>query len=178
VVLPPQLTGLYTLYAPNWTALYGTIRTQLVPLPASNPRKPSSRHILPRAFPMLLYSECPGRWTCSRIFKRSSGLTTVLLTAPAMPPAMKEATKFPLIHTRKTYMGEPAGGGEGGAAAGMVLDCGGDVLRLPVPEGKGGVRAAEVEAEVDVAVAVAVAVVDVALIALGGFVLGDAWEAP
>ena len=66
---------------------------QFAPLPAIIPRQPSSRHILLRALPMLiLYSSRPTFCTCSKILRRSSGETTVRETAPAVPPAMKEAT--------------------------------------------------------------------------------------
>jgi hypothetical protein len=43
------LTLLYTLYALNCTAEYGTIRMQFVPFPAMNPLQPSSLHILASA---------------------------------------------------------------------------------------------------------------------------------
>lgn len=55
------------------------------------PLQPSSFHILARAGPTPVYETLPGPCTWKMIFNRSSGLTTVLLTAPATPPAMKDA---------------------------------------------------------------------------------------
>jgi len=40
----------------------------------------------------ILYASRPALCTWNKIFNRSSGDTTVLDTAPANPPAMKEAT--------------------------------------------------------------------------------------
>jgi hypothetical protein len=69
------------------------MRMQFVPFPAMNPRIPSSLHILPKAFPIdILYASRPALWTWNKIFNLSSGETTVLETAPAMPPAQKDAT--------------------------------------------------------------------------------------
>lgn len=74
---------------------------QFAPLPAIMPLKPSSLHILPNALGMLiLYSVRPVDCTCSKIFNRSSGDTTVLETAPATPPAMKDATTACDSHDR------------------------------------------------------------------------------
>ena len=68
------------------------MRMQLVPLPAMKPRQPSSRHILPRALETdIWYSVRPALCTWNRILRRSSGETIVRDTAPATPPAMKEA---------------------------------------------------------------------------------------
>lgn len=86
------LTLLYTLYALNCTAEYGTIRMQFVPLPAMSPLQPSSLHIFASAFGTdILYSLRPTLCTWNRIFRRSSGDTTVRETAPATPPATKDA---------------------------------------------------------------------------------------
>lgn len=69
------------------------MRMQLVPLPAINPFTPSSRHIFCSAFHIpTLYCDPPPGCTCSRIFNRSNGLTTVRDTAPATPPETKDAT--------------------------------------------------------------------------------------
>ena len=68
------------------------MRMQLVPLPAMNPRQPSSLHIFASAFPTdSLYSLWPALWTWNRILRRSRGETTVRETAPATPPAQKAA---------------------------------------------------------------------------------------
>ena len=68
------------------------MRMQLVPLPRMKPRQPSSFHILTRALPTLsLYSSRPTLWIWKSIFSRSSGETTVRETAPATPPAKKDA---------------------------------------------------------------------------------------
>lgn len=81
------------------------MRMQLVPLPAMKPRQPSSRHILANALPIdILYSVRPWLWTWKRIFKRSSGETTVLETAPATPPAMNEAVIGCETSSRKRSM--------------------------------------------------------------------------
>jgi hypothetical protein len=69
------------------------MRMQLVPLPAMNPLHPSSLHIFAKAFGIdILYASRPALCTWNKIFNRSRGETTVLETAPAMPPPMKEAT--------------------------------------------------------------------------------------
>lgn len=69
------------------------MRMQFVPLPAMNPLQPSSLHIFARAFGTdILYSSRPTLWTWNKILRRSRGETTVRETAPATPPAMKEAT--------------------------------------------------------------------------------------
>ena len=66
---------------------------QLVPFPAMKPLQPSSLHIFASAFgTLILYSFRPTLCTWKRIFNRSRGETTVRETAPATPPAMKEAT--------------------------------------------------------------------------------------
>jgi hypothetical protein len=86
------LTLLYTLYALNCTAEYGTILMQFVPLPAMKPLQPSSLHIFASAFGTdILYSSRPTLCIWNRIFRRSSGDTTVRETAPATPPATKDA---------------------------------------------------------------------------------------
>lgn len=65
---------------------------QLVPFPARNPLNPSSRHIFARAFRTdILYSVLPADCTWNKILSRSNGDTTVLETAPAIPPAINEA---------------------------------------------------------------------------------------
>jgi hypothetical protein len=87
---------------------------QFVPLPAMNPRQPSSRHILASAFgTLILYSVRPALWTWNRIFRRSRGDTTVRDTAPATPPAMNDATTgwpsaFRVRMTRVGVVGEPS----------------------------------------------------------------------
>lgn len=89
-VLP---TLLYRLYALNCTAEYGTIRMQFVPLPAMKPLQPSSLHIFMSAlWTGILYSFRPTLWTWNKILSLSRGDTTVRDTAPATPPAMKDAT--------------------------------------------------------------------------------------
>lgn len=55
------------------------------------PRHPSSFHILSNAGPTPWYDMLEGPWTWKIILRRSSGLTTVLLTAPDTPPAMNDA---------------------------------------------------------------------------------------
>jgi hypothetical protein len=58
-----------------------------------NPRQPSSLHIFASAFGTdILYSSLPTLCIWNRIFRRSSGDTTVRETAPATPPATKDAT--------------------------------------------------------------------------------------
>jgi hypothetical protein len=65
---------------------------QLVPFPAMKPLQPSSLHILARAFGTdILYSSLPTLCIWNRILRRSSGDTTVRETAPATPPATKDA---------------------------------------------------------------------------------------
>lgn len=69
------------------------MRTQFVPLPLMNPLNPSSFHIFIKALGTdNLYSFLPALCIWKRIFNRSRGDTTVLETAPAIPPAMKAAT--------------------------------------------------------------------------------------
>lgn len=78
------------------------MRIQFVPFPAIMPLNPSSRQIFAKALcTLILYSVCPVLCTCSRIFSLSSGDTTVLDTAPATPPAMKDATIACDIQDRK-----------------------------------------------------------------------------
>ena len=58
-----------------------------------SPLQPSSLHIFASAFGTdILYSSRPTLWTWKRILRRSRGETTVRDTAPATPPATKEAT--------------------------------------------------------------------------------------
>jgi hypothetical protein len=57
------------------------------------PLQPSSLHIFASAFGTdILYSSLPTLCIWNKIFRRSSGDTTVLETAPATPPATKDAT--------------------------------------------------------------------------------------
>lgn len=89
------------------------MRMQFTPLPAIMPLKPSSLQILPRAFGMLiLYSVRPLDCTCSKILRRSSGDTTVRDTAPATPPATKEATTACDTHDRKPWSWTSVGSAE------------------------------------------------------------------
>lgn len=77
-------------YEVNWTAEYGMMRTQLMPLPLMYPLNPSSRHMRASELNTPLYGLPPVRgWTCWMILSRSSGLTTVRDAAPAHPPATK-----------------------------------------------------------------------------------------
>lgn len=65
---------------------------QFVPFPAMNPLHPSSLHILPSALCTdILYSSLPTLCTWNKILRRSRGETTVRETAPATPPATKDA---------------------------------------------------------------------------------------
>lgn len=86
------------------------MRIQFVPLPAIMPLQPSSLHIFPNALEMLiLYSSRPTFCTWSKILRRSSGLTTVRETAPATPPAMKDATTACESHARSACRGTGSG---------------------------------------------------------------------
>jgi hypothetical protein len=68
------------------------MRIQFVPFPAMKPLQPSSLHIFASALGTdILYSLRPTLCTWKRIFRRSSGDTTVRETAPATPPATKDA---------------------------------------------------------------------------------------
>lgn len=98
---------------------------QFVPLPRMNPLQPSSFHIFPRADPTdSLYASRPTLCTCSRIFSRSRGDTTVLETAPATPPPQNAATTGCDIHSRKSANDSVSAGCGGPAtAAGPVGDC-------------------------------------------------------
>ena len=70
------------------------MRMQFEPFPRMKPLQPSSRHIFARPWGTdSLYSVLPALCTWRRIFSLSKGETRVLETAPATPPARKDATK-------------------------------------------------------------------------------------
>lgn len=94
---------------------------QLVPLPAMRPLQPSSVHIFRSAFHTdILYSLRPALCTWNNILRRSSGDTTVLETAPATPPAMKEATTGSAMAFLSWLSRESPEGGSGpGCARGV-----------------------------------------------------------
>jgi len=76
-------------YARNLTALFGTMRTQLAPLPLNMPATPSFLAMWKRPCHVFLYIfvlPC----TCIRIFRRSNGATAVRDSPPAMPPAARD----------------------------------------------------------------------------------------
>lgn len=60
-------------------------------LPLKSPLQPSSAYILKIVGNMPLYDLNPGPWSCNRILALSNGDTTVRETAPAIPPAIKDA---------------------------------------------------------------------------------------
>jgi len=108
-------------YVVNWTALYGMIRTQLIPFPRMNPLNPSSSQMRMRLrhTPVYCFPEFLG-WTCCIILSRSSGDTTVRDAAPAIPPAMKYDDTCGLNHA--SGLNADAGADEELAAV-VTADC-------------------------------------------------------
>ena len=70
----------------------------------------------------MRYSVCAVVWTCHRILRRSRGLTTVRETAPATPPAMKEATTAWEDHARRARTVGPWRGGWSAMVGAKVVD--------------------------------------------------------
>ena len=74
----------------NWTALYGTMRKQLIPFPLINPTKPSSRHILTRLLQTPRYCFSPPEVGCTCLFGRKIGQTTHQTSGLGLNPKEKD----------------------------------------------------------------------------------------